>query len=91
MNMGYGLMARLVFFMLLILESGLNWGAEYNCSWNNGPDWIYIDITDTLGNPQKALIIHSEWSNEIGLEDIHFVSGGNHVGWQGCFRKGGFT
>lgn len=42
-------------------------GSEYNCSWNNGPDWIYIDIADTLGHPQSAVIIHSEWSNEIGL------------------------
>jgi len=45
----------------------IKFGGEYNCSWNNGPDWLCISMSDTLGNPQTAEITHSEWSNEIGF------------------------
>ncbi len=41
-------------------------GAEYNFSWNNGPDWYYIIKYDSLNNPHEAAITHLEWSNEGG-------------------------
>jgi hypothetical protein len=42
-------------------------GVEYSASWNNGPDWIYLQKLDTLGIFQDAVLTHSEWSDQIGL------------------------
>ncbi|UCG30928.1 MAG: hypothetical protein JSV53_03380 [candidate division WOR-3 bacterium] len=42
-------------------------GVEYSASWNNKPDWIYLEKHDTLGIIQDAVLTHSEWSDQIGL------------------------
>ena len=42
-------------------------GVAYSASWNNKPDWIYLEKHDTLGIIQDAVLTHSEWSDQIGL------------------------